>query len=95
MTIHATSIWEDIDYPKNHGMGNGQKDVPKITFPAPDDPDVQRCLNCTLPEEACEHHLGCPFTPPYRRRALENKRKPRSVVHPRDDQGRFVEKEGA
>ena len=46
----------------NVGAG-GNRGIPQAyRFPDPDDPDVQRCLNCTLPEEACNVDPRCPFS---------------------------------
>jgi len=70
----ATLPWDEPDYPKNHGMGNGQQGVSRFTFPDPDDPEVLVCLNCELPEQpdgVCEAHVDCPFTPAWRRERLQ------------------------
>ena len=49
----ATLPWDEPDYPKNHGMGNGQAGVPKITFPEADDEEITTCRTCPLPWDWC------------------------------------------
>ena len=64
--IAATFPWDDPDAWRetaNIGGGSGNKGVPQAyRFPAPDDPDVLRCLNCELPETACNTDAACPFS---------------------------------
>ena len=92
--IKATRIWDDVDLPTRHGMGNGQTGVPKAyAFPDPDDPEVLGCLGCTLPEQpdgVCENHLGCPHTPPGHRRKLERRQYARE--HPEEIRAAYLER---
>jgi len=51
--IHATSIWDDIEYPKNHGMGYGPVGVSKIDHLKTDPGEIMTCRTCPLPCDWC------------------------------------------
>ena len=98
MVIHATHTWDDVDAEPMPAF-RGDTGLPVETrLPHISEEEASFCVErcpCRENWKACEEDARCPYTPAWKRHALENGGKAMHVALARDDRGRFIGKEEA